>query len=75
MINHPIKYGCKKVSSLADRTVITDKMSPHHDPELDSKPIFLHDTLSHDVALLYQVWLQKVQQLGRYHPDEHSLEF
>ena len=41
----------------------------------DSKPIFLHDTLAHDVASPYQVWLQKVQQLKRYHPDEQSLEF
>ena len=57
-------------------TVISDQMSPHSDPELeDSKPIFSHDTLAHDVASPYQVWLQKVQQLKRYHPDEHSLEF
>ena len=32
----------------------------HYDPELeDSKPIFLHDTLVHDVTSPYQVWLQK----------------
>ena len=50
-------------------------MSTHCDPELvDSKPIFLHDTLAHDVASPYQLWLQKVQQLRRYHPDEHLLE-
>ena len=31
-------------------------MSPHFDPELEeSKPIFLHDTLAHDVASPYQV--------------------
>ena len=36
-------------------------MDPHCDPKLeDSKPIFLHDTLAHDVASPYQVWLQKV---------------
>ena len=53
-------------------TVISDQMSPHCDPELeDSKSIFLHDTLAHDVASPDQVWLQKVQQLRRY----HSLEF
>ena len=45
-------------------TVIFDQMSSNCDPELeDSKPIFLHDTVAHDVALPYQVWLQKVQQL------------
>ena len=55
-------------------TVIFDQMSPDYDPELeDNKPIFLHDTLTHDVASPYQVWLQKVQQLSRYHSDEHSL--
>ena len=57
-------------------TVISDQMSPHCDPEPeDSEPIFLHDILAHNVASLYQVWLQKVQQLRRYRPDEHSLEF
>ena len=51
-------------------------MSPHRDPKLeDSKPIFLHDTLANNVASPYQFWLQKVQQLRRYGPDEHSLEF
>ena len=56
--------------------VIFDQMGPHCDPELeDSKQIFLHDTLAHDVASPYQVWLQKVQQLRRYRPDERSLEF
>ena len=78
MMYHPIKFGCKKISSSADmtETVISDLMSPHGDPELeDSKPIFLHDTLAHDVASPYHVWLQKVQQLGKYPPDDHSLEF
>ena len=80
MMYHPIKFGFKKISSSADvvETVILDQMSPHCDPELeDSKPIFLHDTLASDVASPYQVWLhlQKVQQLRRYHSDEHSLEF
>ena len=53
---HPIKFGCRKISSSADmvETVIVDQMSPHTDPELeDSKPIFLHDTLAHDVASQY----------------------
>ena len=78
MMYHPIKFGCKKISSSVHmvETVIFDQMSLHCDPELeDSEPIFLHDTVAHDVALPYQVWLQKVQQLRRYHPDEHSLEF
>ena len=53
---HPIKFGCKKISSSADaaETVIFDQMSPHCDPELkDSKPIFLHDFLAHNVASPY----------------------
>ena len=40
-----------------------------------SNPIFVHDTLAHDVALPYQIWLQRVQRLRRYCLDEHSLEF
>ena len=78
LMYHPIQFDCKKISSSADvvETTILDQMSPHCDPELeDSKPILLNDTLAHDVASPYQVWLQKVQQLLRYHPDEHSLEF
>ena len=74
---HLTKFGCKKISSSVDvvETVISDQMSPRCDPELeDSKPFFLHDTLANDVASPYQVWLQKVQQLRRYCPDEHSLE-
>ena len=73
MMYHPIKFGCKKISSLADKveTVIFDQISPELE---ESKPIFLHDTLAHDLASPYQIWLQKVQQLRRYHSDEHSLE-
>ena len=57
-------------------TVIFDYMSLQYDPELeDSKPIFVHDTLAHENAAPYQVWLQKVQQLRRYRPDEQPLEF
>ena len=66
--------GCKKISSSAVmvETVIIDQMSLHCDPELeDSQPIFLHNTLAHHVASSYQVWLQKVQQLREYRPDEH----
>ena len=75
--NAPSKFGCKKISSSAEmvETIMSDEMSPHCDPELeDSKPI-LHDILAHDVASPYQVWLQKVQQLRRYHLNERSLEF
>ena len=44
-------------------TVIFDYMNPHCDLDLeDSKPIFLHDTLAHDDASSYQVWLQKVKK-------------
>ena len=57
-------------------TAISDQMSPYCDHELaDSKPTFLLDTLAHDVASPYQVWLQKVQQQSRCHSDEHSLKF
>ena len=78
MMYHQIQFGCKKISSSVDivETVISDYMSPHCDLELeDSKPDFLQDTLLHGDASPYQVRLQKVQQLKRYHPDEHSLEF
>ena len=60
MIYHPIKFGCRKISSSVDmvETVISDYMSPHCDLELeDSKPIFLHDTPDHDDTPPYQVWL------------------
>ena len=53
MMHHPIKCGCKKISSSADmvETIISDQMSPHCDSELkDGKPIFLYDTLAHDAA-------------------------
>ena len=75
---NPIEFVCKKISSSADMVeiVVSDQMSPHCDPVLeDSIPIFLHDTLAPDVAPSYKAWLQKVQQLRRYRPDEHSLEF
>ena len=73
---HPIKSGCKKISSSVNmvETVIFDHVSPHGDLELeDSKPIFLPDSLAHDDASPYQVWLLKVRQLRRYRPDEPSL--
>ena len=51
-------------------------MSPHYDPELeDSKLIFLRDNPANGIASPYQVWLQKAQQLKRYRPDKHSMEF
>ena len=78
MMYNPLKFGCKKISSSADmvETVMFDYMSPQCDLDLeDSKPIFLHDTLAHDVASPYLVWLQKVQQMRRYRPDEHSEPF
>ena len=78
MMYHPIKFDCRKINISVNivETVILDYTSPHCDLKLeDSKPIFSHDILAHDVASLYQVWLKKVQQLRRYRPDEHSLEF
>ena len=78
MMYHQIKCGCKKISSSVDMVerVILGYMSHRYDPELeDSKPIFFHDTLTHDDASPYHVWLNKVQQLRRYRPDELSLKF
>ena len=75
---HQIKFGCKTISSSVDMVemVTFDYISPKCDLDLeDSKPIFLHDILAHDDASQYQVWSQKVKQLRRYHPDEHSAEF
>ena len=68
MIYHPIKVSCKKIGSSVDMadTVISD---------CRSKPLFLHYTLAHDDTSPYKVWLQKVQQLRRYYPEKHSLEF
>ena len=56
-------------------TVIFDQMSPQSDLELKDKHIFLHNTLAHEDASPHYIWLQKVQQLQKYCPDEHSLEF
>ena len=68
-----ITFGCKKISNSVDMVEkVISEMCPHCDLELeDSKPIFLHDTLANDDASPYQVWLQQVQQLRRYCPDEH----
>ena len=44
-------------------------------PVKDSKLILLQDTLAHNDASPYKVRLQKVKQLRRYQPDEHSREF
>ena len=42
-------------------------MSPQCDLDLeDSKPIFLHDTLAHDEASPYQVWLQDLIKMNIY---------
>ena len=75
MMHNPIKIGYKKINSSVDwvETVTFDYMSHRCDLE-DSKLIFQHDTLAHTDASPYQVWLQKVQQLRRYHPDERSPE-
>ena len=63
MMYHPIKLGCKMISSSADivETVASDLMSPHCDPELeDNKPIFLHDILANDDASPYQFPLEEI---------------
>ena len=51
---HPIKPGCKNISSSVEaaEAVIFDYMSLHCDLELDDrKRIFLHDLLIHQLAL------------------------
>ena len=66
MLYHPIKFGCKKISAseYMVETVIFDYTSPYCDFDIENgKTIFLHDTLAHDAASPYRVWLQKVQQL------------
>ena len=77
MMYHPIKLGCRKISSSADmvETVISDYMSPPCDLELEDRKQILDGTLAHDDASPYPVWFQKVQWLGRYHLDDHSLEY
>ena len=75
---HQTRFSCKKISISVDvvETTISDYISLHCDLELEDKePIFLHNTLAQVDASPYQVWLQKVQQLRRYGPDEHLLEF
>ena len=60
MMYEPIKFGCKKISISVDvvETTISDYISLHCDLDLeDNKPILLHDTLAHDDASPYQVWL------------------
>ena len=57
---HPIKLDCRKISSSVNMVdaVISDYMSPNCDHDLeDSKLIFLHDSLYHDDAAPYHVWL------------------
>ena len=81
ILYHPIKSGYKNISVSADRveTVIFNQMSPPCDPELEDQQTNLlaelHDTLAHDVASPYQVWLQVIPQLRKYCPGEHSLKF
>ena len=63
------------MSNLVDieKLVISVYFNPHCDLDLEnSKPIFSYDTLAHDAASPYQVWLQSVQQLRRYQPSEYS---
>ena len=66
--------GCLSVVT-PSLTCLTLSCDPHLKNFSWNTAIFLHDTLVHDDALPHLVWLQKVQQLRRYHPDEQSLEF
>ena len=51
-------------------------MRSHCDLDLeDSKAVFFIDTLAHDDALSYQVWIETAQQFRRYYSDKHSLTF
>ena len=62
MMYHPIKFGYKKISSSVDTVeiAILHNAIPNCDLDLENtKPIFSNDTLTHDAASLYQVWLQK----------------
>ena len=69
---HPIKFRCKEISRYGRNShlIIRDLIMTLN---LKTANQFCM-TLAHDDASLYQVWLQKVQQLRRYRPDEHSLE-
>ena len=55
MMYHQTNTGFKTISSSEDiaKAANFDHMSPHSDNLQDSKPVFLHDTLSHDDAPQY----------------------
>ena len=55
------KFDCKKISSSED-IIVLDHKSPHLE---ESNPFFPHDN-----ALLYKVWLEKVEWFRRYCPDK-----
>ena len=49
-------------------------MNPQKNTNLEDSKLktFLHDTLAHDNAPSYPVWLQKVVWFRRYYPDQHG---
>ena len=68
MLYHQTKSGCKRISHIF-------LIIRHHcDLDLDNTPLFsttaivfsLSDTLAHDDAPTYPVWLQMVQRFRRY---------
>ena len=59
---HQAKFGSKRISSSEDihsiyKLSYFDCMSPYCDLDLEgSKPVFLHNSLTHDGASQYKVW-------------------
>ena len=71
-----LETKCSVVQNISSRQTFINISNLHCDLGLELKnPIFPRDTLAHNDASSHQVWLQKFQQLRRYHPNEHSLEF
>ena len=73
MMYHPIKCGCKKISSSEDMVerVILAYMSHHYDPELeDSKLISCFMMMHHHTKFGYK----RFSSWGDCRPHEHLLE-
>ena len=79
LVHHQTEFGCIRISSSEDmvrnktkKQSYFDYRSPNCDFDLeDSKTIFLRDSLAHDDAASYQVWLQNVSPFRRHHPHSH----
>lgn len=83
LVHHQTEFGCIRISSSEDmvrnktkKQSYFDYRSPNCDFDLeDSKTIFLRDSLAHDDAASYQVWLQNVTSSRGYYPHKHSMKF